>query len=122
MRYMIVAGALCVGLLAAPVQAAEKSKDDTNLCVRLSTITDERVIDDQTILINQGGGMYKRVDLAAPCPGLSAGGRGFTHDTAQTDEFCSTDRIRTNEPAGPTCIIRQIKSISAAEAKDLRTK
>jgi hypothetical protein len=123
MRYMVVAGALCAGFFAAPVQAAEKSNaDGTNLCVRLSSITDERVIDDQTILINQGGGKYTRVDLAAPCPGLSGGGRGFTHDTALTNEFCTTDRIRINEPAGTTCIIRQFTSISSAEAKDLRTK
>lgn len=122
MKAIIVAGALCAGLLAANARAAEDQSGEKHMCVRLSTIIDSRVIDEQTILLNQGGGHYTRVDLTAPCPGLSVGGRGFRHTTSLTDEFCTVDQIRTNEPAGPSCIIKQMVSINATEAKALEAK
>ena len=122
MKSMVVLVVFCAGLLAANAQAADDKSGDKQMCIRSSSIIDSRVVDEQTILLNQGGGRYTRIDLTAPCPGLSAGGRGFTHTTSLTDSFCTTDQIRTNEPAGPDCIIKQMVSINAADAEALEAK
>jgi hypothetical protein len=46
---------------------------------------------------------------------------GFSHSTS-TGDLCTSDPLRVIEPVGATCMIKQIVTISPAEAKLLQTK
>jgi hypothetical protein len=95
---------------------------ETQMCVPLRQISDQRVIDDRTILLKMVvGPTYKRIDLARDCAGLKAEG-GFVSATS-ISQLCRQDILRvTQEPIGSQCIIDKIVTIDEAEAKALIEK
>ena len=95
---------------------------ETQMCVPLRQIGDQRVIDDRTILLKMVvGPTYKRIDLARDCAGLKAEG-GFVSATS-ISQLCRQDILRvTQEPIGSQCIIDKIVTIDEAEAKALIEK
>ncbi|TAL02452.1 MAG: hypothetical protein EPO08_07130 [Rhodospirillaceae bacterium] len=125
-KYLIAASVACVAGLATGIAQAEGDKvGDTQMCVPLMQIDSTPVINDSTILIKmKQKGAFKRIDLMAPCGGLNMG-NGFVHTTS-TNDLCTSDPLRVNEPmgtgTGATCMIKQIVTISADEAKALQTK
>jgi len=77
------------------------------------------VIDDKTLLIKmRSKNSFKRIDLVGACPGLRMAD-GFSHTTS-TNDLCTTDPLKVNEPVGATCMIKQIINISPAEAESLQ--
>ena len=119
-----VVGAAAGGAGGAGVSAAEKSEArdaksrDTQMCVRLNDIDSTEAVDNRTLLLNMRGvNNFKRMDLVAACPGITF--EGFRHSTS-TGDLCTTDPLRVNQPAGATCMIKQIVDITPAEAEALR--
>ena len=114
--------AFITGLTAAAALAAQGDAiGDTQMCVRLSQISSTPVIDNKTILIEmRGRNRFKRIDLVSRCSGLKMA-NGFSHSTS-TGDLCTTDPLRVIQPVGATCMIKQIVTISAEEAKELKSK
>jgi hypothetical protein len=122
--YLMAMGILCVTGLAAGGARADGGKvGDTQMCVPLINIDHTQVIDNKTILIEmKGKGKYKRMDLMGSCPGLRMSG-GFSHETS-INQLCTSDPLHVIEThgVGATCMIKQIVTIDAAEAKKLQSK
>lgn len=120
----VILGVLCAGMSARATEskAADDDIGETQMCVPLRQISDQRVIDDRTILLKMVvGPTYKRIDLARECSGLKAQG-GFISATS-ISQLCRQDILRvTQEPIGSQCIIDKIVNIDEAEAKALITK
>jgi hypothetical protein len=115
-----VAGAFGAGITA---RAAEGDNvGETQMCVPLRQIGDQRIIDDRTIVLKMvTGPSYKRIDLARDCYGLKDQG-GFSSATS-ISQLCRQDILRvTQEPIGSQCIIDKIVTIDEAEAKALIEK
>jgi hypothetical protein len=118
--FAITAGVMCASV---GVRAAEGDNvGETQMCVPLRQISDQRVIDDRTIVLKMVvGPTYKRIDLARDCSGLKAEG-GFSSATS-ISQLCRQDILRvTQEPIGSQCIIDKIVTIDEAEAKALIEK
>jgi len=114
---------LAAALSAAPVPAlaAGENIGESQTCVPLAMIESTQVVDDKTILIvMRGRDSYKRMDIMRPCPSLRTA-NGFSHATS-TSDLCTTDPLKVNEPVGVTCSIKQIVTISPAEAADLQKR
>jgi len=121
-RYLVAAAVACAaGFAASVVEAAGEKVGDTQMCVPLVNIESTPVIDNKTILIKmREKNGFKRIDLMGPCSGLYMA-NGFSHTTS-TNDLCTSDPLRVNEPVGATCMIKQIVTISAAEAKGLQSR
>jgi hypothetical protein len=117
-----VVGAAAGGAGGAGVSAAEKSGKRggrTQMCVRLNDIDSTYAVDSRTVLLTMRGNSFKRMDLTSSCPGLTMD--GFRHSTS-TNDLCTTDPLRVNQPVGATCMIKQIVDITPAEAEALRKR
>jgi hypothetical protein len=117
--YMIATALSSAGM--APAHAVDAKIGETQTCVPLAMIESTQVVDDRTVLIvMRGKDDYKRMDIMKPCPSLRTA-NGFSHTTS-TSDLCTTDPLRVNEPVGATCSIKQIVTISAAEAAELQKR
>ncbi len=120
--YMIAAALSSAGVLpTGDALAAGEKIGEAQTCVPLAMIESTKVVDDKTVLIiMRGKDSFKRMDIMSPCPSLRTA-NGFSHATS-TSDLCTTDPLRVNEPVGATCSIKQIVTISAAEASDLQKR
>lgn len=98
---------------------ADGHEEKTQQCIRLQSIDQTPVIDNQTILVEMKGGTYKRIDLLNRCSGLKIEG-GFSHSTS-INSLCIQDSLRVLRSGG-ICMIKQIVDISEEEAKELKAK
>ena len=112
MSAMVLFGALSIAV--SPVLA---EPGDEQQCIRLASIDETPVIDNQTILVEmKGNGGYKRIDLLNRCSGLKIEG-GFAYSTS-INQLCKQDRL-TVIRAGTPCMIERIVDITEEEAEEL---
>ena len=106
------------GLVTGAVFAAQGDAiGDTQTCLDLGRIDSSPVIDDKTILVKmKAPTSFKRIDLTQPC-GLDTM-RPFAHSTT-TNQLCKQDTLTVLDGSRSVCMIKQIVTISADEAKSL---
>jgi len=121
-KYLAMATVVAVaGVAAGAVRAEGEKVGDTQMCIQSSRIDQTPAIDKKTILVKmKGNGGYKRIDLVNSCSSLMFG-HGFIYESS-VDKLCTSDALRINQPAGGTCVIKQIVTIDEAEAKRLQSK
>lgn len=101
--------------ITSPIFAADNAPRNT--CIPLKFIDQSPIVNDSTIVVKMKNSEYKRIDLIAPCSGLTLTG-GFSHLT-HSDDLCTSSTLLVNDQMGTACGIRQIVSISSDEAKAL---
>jgi hypothetical protein len=119
-RLCAVAVAAVVGLAAVPAFAEGENVGDTQMCIDSNRIRSTEILNHKTILVRMNtGSTYKRIDMLSNCSTLDKS-TGFIYDTS-INKLCKQDALRIID-SGQTCLIDQIVTIDAAEAKALRIK
>lgn len=112
--------ALAVGFAGLPAYAEGENVGDTQMCIDSHRIRSTEILNDGTILIRMTGGQdYKRIDMLNRCSTLDKS-TGFIYDTS-INKLCKQDALTVID-SGQTCLIDNIVTIDAAEAKALRVK
>ncbi|GEM_PF-1321186 len=108
-----------IALSTASFASEGDNVGDTQMCIDSHLIDDTPIIDSETILVRMvsPANSFKRIDLARKCPGLNKG-TGFAYDTSIA-KLCKQDTLAPLNSSGVRCIIDQIVTIDAAEARTL---
>jgi hypothetical protein len=116
----VLAAALLAGAAVMPAHAEGEKVGDTQMCIESNRIRSTQILNHKTILVRMvSANEYKRIDILNNCSTLDKS-TGFAYDTS-INKLCKQDTLTVLD-SGQTCMIDQIVTIDAAEAKALQQK